>query len=130
MSQYPTLAAMGVTSLEDVVKYTLRHQGDADVLKVYYKRAKGSFLARSKKFSFVRGRRSIPIESRGSIGFESISDISPQLTLALNELDKLKAQLSRVEPQDPKAQLEEHLAHLDKVVNEKLKEMQAIIKQL
>ncbi|OUS30060.1 hypothetical protein A9R01_12500 ['Osedax' symbiont bacterium Rs2_46_30_T18] len=130
MSQYPTLASMGVTSLEDVVKYTLRHQGDADVLKIYYKRAKGSFLPRSKKFSFVRGRRSIPIESRGSTGFESISDISPQLTLALKELDQIEAKLNQVDPGDPKQQLEAHMAHLDKVVNEKLKEMQALIKQL
>jgi len=121
---------MGVTSLEDVVKYTLRHQGDADVLKIYYKRAKGSFLPRSKKFSFVRGRRSIPIESRGSTGFESISDISPQLTLALKELDQIEAKLNQVDPGDPKQQLEAHMAHLDKVVNEKLKEMQALIKQL
>ena len=130
MSQFPTLASMGVNSVEDVVKYTLRHEADTDVLKIYYKRAKGSFLPRSKKFSFVRGRRSIPIESRSSSGFNSVTDISSQLTMAIAELDLLESTPSKMAPIDPKQQLEEHMAHLDKVVNEKLKEMQDLIKQL
>jgi hypothetical protein len=130
MSQYPTLASMGVTSVEDVVKYTLSHQAEADVLKVYYTRAKGSFLPRSKKFSFVRGRRSIPIESRSSSGYDTITDVSPQLKMAIAELDLLQASLSQIDPIDPKQKLEAHMAHLEKVVNEKMKEMQALIKQL
>lgn len=129
MNQYPTLEKMGVTSFEDVVKYTLRHQGDTDVLKIYYKRPKGSFLPRSKKFSFVRGRRSIPIESRNSSGFQNVDKVSPQLTLALNELDQLEAEL-KLDTADPRKQLEEHMDHLEKVVNEKLTEMQELIKQL
>ncbi len=48
MTQYPTLVTMGITSFKDVTKYSLRQQGNTDVLKIYYKRAKGSFLPRSK----------------------------------------------------------------------------------
>jgi hypothetical protein len=130
MSQYPTLKAMGVNSVDDVIKYTIRHQGDTDVLKIYYKREKGSFLSRSKKFSFVRGRRSIPIESRSAKGFESLSDISPQLTVAIQELDQLQATRTYADPQNPKEALDAHMDHLEKVVNDKLKEMQELIKDL
>ena len=62
MSDYPTLNKMGIKSVERVVKYTLRHQGDTDVLKIYYKRPKGSLLSRSKKFTFIRGRAGVPLE--------------------------------------------------------------------
>lgn len=52
MSEFPTLNKMGITSVDQIDRYTLRHQGDTDVLKIYYKRPKGSLLSRSKKFSF------------------------------------------------------------------------------
>ncbi|MEH6443602.1 MAG: DUF3461 family protein [Oceanospirillaceae bacterium] len=130
MSQYPTLESMGVTSVEDVIKYTIRHESDTDVLKIYYKRAKGSFLSRSKKFSFIRGVRSIPIESRNSKAFENLSNISPQLTQAIQELDLLQADLLEEEKLDPKAQIDVHMNHLEKVINDKLSEMQELVKKL
>ncbi len=130
MSQYPTLKSMGVNSVEDVVKYTIRHEGETDVLKIYYKRAKGSFLSRSKKFSFIRGKRSIPIETRNSKAFENITSVSPQLAEAIHELDALQAELNHQEPEDPKKKLEAHMDHLEKVMNDKLKEMQDIIKSM
>jgi len=121
---------MGVTSIQDVTKYTLRQQGNTDVLKIYYKRAKGSFLSRSKKFSFARGRSTIPIESRSSEGFEQLADTSPQLLLAIKELDNIEAQQSITDPQVPKEKLEAHMNHLEKVVDEKLREMRELIKEL
>lgn len=130
MSQYPTLNAMGINSVDDVIKYTIRHQDDTDVLKVYYKRDRSSFLPRSKKFSFVRGRRSIPIESRSAKAFESVTSISPQLTMAIEELNQLQAKMIQANPQNTKEALNAHMDHLEKVVNDKLKEMQQLIKEL
>lgn len=130
MSQYPTLKSMGVNSIDDVIKYTIRHEGETDVLKIYYKRAKGSFLSRSKKFSFIRGKRSVPIETRNSKAFENINTISPQLTEAIKELDQLQASKVQQDPENPKEKLEAHMDHLEKVVNDKLKEMQDIISKM
>ncbi len=130
MSEYPTLKSMGVNSVEDVIKYTIRHEGETDVLKIYYKRAKGSFLSRSKKFSFIRGKRSIPIETRNSKAFESITSVSPQLAEAIQELDQLQAQINQQEPENPKQKLEAHMDHLEKVVNDKLKEMHDIVSKM
>jgi len=130
MTKYPTLTAMGVTSIQDVTKYTLRQQGNTDVLKIYYKRAKGSFLSRSKKFSFARGRSSIPIESRSSEGFDKLSHTSPQLLEAIQELDNINAQHEVSDPQLPREKLDAHIDHLEKVVDDKLREMRELIKEL
>jgi hypothetical protein len=130
MSQYPTLKSMGVNSVEDVVKYTIRHEGETDVLKIYYKRAKGSFLSRSKKFSFIRGKRSVPIETRNSKAFEKITSVSPQLAEAIQELDQLQAEINHQETENPKEKLSAHMDHLEKVVNDKLKEMHDLIEKM
>ena len=130
MSDYPTLEKMGIKSIEDVDKYTLRHQGDSDVLKIYYKRAKGSFLSRSKKFTFVRGRRGIPMELRDTKTFENLAKISPQLLMALDELKKLNARRKEIEPVDPKQKFLSDLDHMEKVMTTKMDEIRRQINEL
>jgi hypothetical protein len=130
MSDYPTLNNMGIKSVESVDKYTLRHQGDTDVLKIYYKRAKGSLLSRSKKFSFVRGRSAMPLEVRNSKAFEKMARISPQLLLALEELKSLEATRKEEKPQDPTEKFLADLDHLEKVMTSKMDEMRRQIKEL
>ena len=130
MSEYPTLNKMGVTSVENVDRYTLRHQGDIDVLKIYYKRPKGSFLSRTKKFSFVSGRKAIPLEARSSKAFDSIVDFSPQLADALQELKCLDATRKESDPIDPKQKFISDLDHLEKVMTEKMDEIRRQINEL
>ena len=130
MSDYPTLEKMGIKSVENVDKYTLRHQGDSDVLKIYYKRPKGSFLSRSKKFTFVRGRRGIPMELRDTKAFENVAKISPQLLMALEELKKLDARRKEIEPIDPKQKFLSDLDHMEKVMSTKMEEIRRQINEL
>ncbi len=130
MSDYPTLEKMGVKSVESIDKYTLRHQGDTDVLKIYYKRPKGSLLSRSKKFSFLRGRRGIPLEVRNTKAFDQMDKISPQLLAALEELKKLDARRKEVDPLDPKQKFLSDLDHLEKVMNAKLDEIRRQINEM
>jgi len=130
MSDYPTLTKMGVKSLESVVKYTLRHEGDADVLKIYYDRPKGSFLSRSKKFTFVRGRSAIPRQSRGAAGFDDVNKISPMLLDAINELKLLQAKRHDGESTDPKERFLANIDHLEKVMTTKLDEIRRQIEEL
>lgn len=130
MSDYPTLKKMGIKSIESVEKYTLRHQGDTDVLKIYYKRPKGSFRPRSKKFSFVRGRRGIPLEVRNAKAFEQMDKISPQLVMALEELKKLDARRKEIDPVDPKQKFLSDLDHLEKVMTTKLEEIRRQINEM
>lgn len=130
MSDYPTLKKMGIKSVENVDKYTLRHQGDTDVLKIYYKRPKGSLLSRSKKFTFMRGRTSLPIEVRNSKAFEQMDRISPQLVMALDELKQLEATRKEVAPLDPKQKFLTDLDHLEKVMTAKMDEIRRQIKDM
>lgn len=130
MSEYPTLEKMGVKSVESIDKYTVRHQGDTDVLKIYYKRPKGSLLSRSKKFSFIRGRRGIPLEAQNSKAFEQMDKISPQLLAALEELKKLDARRKEVDPVDPKEKFLSDLAHMEKVMNQKIEEIRRQINEM
>ncbi|MGB0468740.1 MAG: DUF3461 family protein [Pontibacterium sp.] len=130
MSDYPTLKKMGIKSVDSVEKYTLRHQGDTDVLKIYYKRPKGSFLSRSKKFSFVRGRRSVPLEARHVDAFDQVDKISPQLVLALEELKQLDASRKEVDPVDTKQKFLSDLDHLEKVMTAKLNDIRRQINEL
>lgn len=130
MSEYPTLEKMGVKSVESIEKYTVRHQGDTDVLKIYYKRPKGSLLSRSKKFSFIRGRRGIPLEAQNSKAFDQMEKISPQLLAALEELKKLDASRKEVDPVDPKEKFLSDLAHMEKVMNQKIEEIRRQINEM
>lgn len=130
MSEYPTLNKMGVNSVETIDKYTLRHQGDTDVLKIYYKRPKGSLLSRTKKFSFVRGRSAIPLEARNSKAFDNIENFSPQLVLALKELKSLDAKRKESDSIDPKQKFLSDLDHLEKVMTAKMDEMRRQINEL
>ncbi len=121
---------MGVNSVETIDKYTLRHQGDTDVLKIYYKRPKGSLLSRTKKFSFVRGRSAIPLEARNSKAFDNIDNFSPQLVLALKELKSLDAKRKESDSIDPKQKFLSDLDHLEKVMTAKMDEMRRQINEL
>lgn len=130
MSEYPTLNKMGVTSVENVDRYTLRHQDDIDVLKIYYKRPKGAFLSRTKKFSFISGRKAIPLEARNSKAFDSIVNFNPQLALALKELKRLDATRKENDPVAPKQKFISDLDHLEKVMTEKIDEIRRQINEL
>jgi len=127
MSQHPTLTEMGITSFEAISKYTLRQEGDFDILKIYYKREKGSFLPRSKKFRFGRATRTVMVDS-GRQQWQEVSEISPFLLRALTELNKLAHEEKKVV--DSKQTIEQDLVHLERIMTEKLAEIRAKLEQL
>jgi len=129
MSDYPTLDQMGVKSVENVVKYSLRQEGDTDVLKIYYKRPKGSFLSRSKKFTFVRPNRVVSAYSATSER-ENPNKLSPMLLDALRELKILLSEKESDNPVDPKEKFLADLDHLERVMNAKINEIRQQIRDL
>ena len=127
MAQNPTLTEMGITSFESINKYTLRQEGDFDILKIYYKREKGSFLPRSKKFRFGRATRTVMVDS-GRQQWQEVSEISPFLLRALTELNKLAHEENKISAS--KESISEDLVHLERIMAEKLAEIRAKIDQL
>ncbi|MFK8079688.1 MAG: DUF3461 family protein [Granulosicoccus sp.] len=86
---FPALEEMGVTRAHQISSYTLRHEGaDKDVLKIRYKRAKGSLLPDSRTYKFGRSLKTV-IADGGTSRMEHTYEISPFLLKAVAELDSL-----------------------------------------
>ncbi len=118
---YENLKKIGINDASTIEKYSLRQEEDHDVLKVYYKKDKGEFFARSEKFKFPRERKRVTISSsRGE--FEEYYEISEKLSLVVEELDTAT---NRVEaPVDLQKKILKDLKHLEKVVTNKIAEIE------
>ena len=88
MSKFPTLSEMGINNPGEIQRYSLNTTNNIDVLRVIYKRKKGSFLPTSKRFEFGRARKHIVADS-GTGKTENLHVISPFLQKAIKELDEL-----------------------------------------
>jgi hypothetical protein len=92
LATYPALAEMGIVRFHEISHYSLRQDGaDKDILRVNYKRAKGSLLPYSRKYKFGRSLKTV-IADGGTARMEHTYEISPFLLKAVAELDGLVAQ--------------------------------------
>ncbi|MFT4726923.1 MAG: hypothetical protein ACI9UN_001418 [Granulosicoccus sp.] len=86
---FPALAEMGIKRFHEISHYSLRQDGSKkDVLRVNYKRAKGSWLPYSRKYQFGRALKTV-VADGGTGRLESNYEISPFLLKAVVELEKL-----------------------------------------
>lgn len=127
MSNYETLDEMGIQNPDEISKYTLRQEGHGDVLKIYYKRKKGSFLPNSRKYKFGRSVKTIRSES-GDQGYEDVYEISPFLQKALAELDSIVQHKHDVA--DTKQDIIEEMEHLERVMTHKMADLRAKLEKL
>ena len=129
MSDYPTLTEMGISadSIADVYKYSLRQEGLEDVLKVYFKRNKGSFLPKSKKFKFGRAAHTVRVDSSQD-KYQEVSEMSPFLMKAIDELHKLVQHDHEIT--DIKERLLTDIDHLEKVMANKIRDLREDIEKL
>lgn len=89
---FPSLEEMGIKRFHEISHYSLRQDGDKkDVLRVNYKRAKGSWLPYSRKYQFGRAIKTV-VADGGTARLESNYEISPFLLKAVIELELLVAQ--------------------------------------
>ena len=85
MADYPALAEMGVNSTDNIERYSLQTVRNVDILRIVYKRKKGSLLHTSKKFRFGRAERMVITDS-GTQKTEVIHQISPFVIKVTDEL--------------------------------------------
>ena len=86
MKNYPQLSAMGVTSTQDIDKYSVNSIGYTDVLRIVYTRPKGFLLPMSKTYRFPRVQR----ESQAADGStQAVMESNPALRAALDELQDI-----------------------------------------
>ena len=95
MSEYPTLHEMGISSPETIDRYSLQTVNNMDILRIVYKKQKGSILPDSKRFRFPRTEKMT--HGDGSANESHIySEISPVVHKAMAELDQIvKAKRNR-----------------------------------
>lgn len=124
---YDNLKAIGITDIDQIEKYTVRTEGKADVLKVYYRRDKGDIFARSEKFKYPRQQKRVKVDS-GSSTYNDTSEIAPTLRYVIEELDQIAKR--EVQETDVKKKILGDLRHLEKVVNAKIAEIEADLERL
>ena len=86
MSDYPQLTEMGVTHPQQIDRYMVNSISNFDVLRILYRRQKGSLLPVSRTYEFPRVQRSFT--NRGG-QTETVMETAPELRAATDELKQL-----------------------------------------
>ncbi|PLY16923.1 MAG: hypothetical protein C0631_02120 [Sedimenticola sp.] len=124
---YETLKDMGITDFEDIEKYTLRQEGDEDILKIYFRRKRGDLFAHSTKFRHGRSKKMVLVDS-GKHKYKEVSEISPTMLHAVAELDQIVKHDQSVH--DVRQRILNDIDHLEKVVLRKLEQLRKDVEQI
>jgi hypothetical protein len=126
MSNFPTLSEMGIINPGEIEHYSLSTTNNIDLLRIIYKRKKGSLLPTSKRFEFGRAAKTIMADS-GTQTAEIVHDISPFLHKAISELDQLidakksnieRAKLVKEEMQRLHQELSSSMSYIESLIDE------------
>lgn len=88
MTEYKTLREMKIKRPDQIDRYSVQSVDNTDVLRIVYKRKKGSFLPESKRFRFPRIKKT-SLEDSGRRKIDIRWEVSPFLQKAVSELDHL-----------------------------------------
>jgi len=123
---YDNLKSLGINEPEDIDRYSLRQEANNDILKIYFRKDKGEFFAKSVKFKYPRQRKTVA----GSVGqsYKEIHEINPNLRYVIDELDQL-CKRDQVEV-DLKRKILDDLRHLESVVTHKIAEIESDLNKL
>ena len=126
-TKYPALADMGISNPNQIDRYSLQASGDQDILRVIYKREKGSLLPGSKKFKFPRNIRFIE-QDAGNKKSETITEVSPALSRAVTELHQIvNLKRSRSEQKEI---INDEIQRLEEEVSTRVSHLKALINAL
>lgn len=128
MSNYPGLTEMGINGFDEIKQYIVRQdKKDRDVLRISYKRKKGSMLPKRKTFRFGRAAKMLN-DSSAPGGMTEIFEISPFLQKVMLELDSIVG--SSHEEKDKIKELLEHLDQLERETMFATAKMKELLKEL
>jgi len=125
---FPHLTGLGIHDPNQIERYSLRQEAQKDVLKIYFKKQKGELFAKSVKFKYPRQKKSVLVDS-GSHQYKDITEINRNLTLIIDELNKITRPAKQQEI-DVKQKVLSDLRHLEKVVASKIAEIEADLEKL
>lgn len=127
MSNYPSLTEMDISGFDEIKRYTvIQDKKDRDILRISYKRKKGSMLPKRKTFRFGRSAKTIKDSSTHN-GMKETFEISPFLLKVMLELDSIIG-TSHKEKDKVKA-LIEHIEQLEREMKFIAVQMKEILKE-
>ncbi|MDA7745744.1 DUF3461 family protein [Psychromonas sp.] len=124
---YPNLNNVGIRNPENILRYSIRTEGDKDILKVYFRKHSGMLIGRSSKFKFQRQSKRVSGNEYNK-DFTELSEINPTLHKIIKELDSLS--LQAISEKELKQQILSDLRHLQLVVDSKISEIEKKIEKL
>jgi len=125
---FPHLTGLGIQDPKQVERYSLRQEAHKDVLKIYFRKQKGELFAKSVKYKYPRQIKNVLVDS-GSHQYKEVTEINRNLTLVIDELNKLTKPEKRAEV-DVKQKILSDLHHLEKVVSSKIAEIESDLEKL
>ena len=125
---YPHLTGLGIQDPKQIERYSLRQEVHKDVLKIYFHKQKGELFAKSVKFKYPRQVKPVLVDS-GSHKYKEVTEINRNLTLVIDELNKITKPAKTTEV-DVKEKILSDLRHLEKVVSSKIAEIEADLEKL
>ena len=97
MVKFKTLDEMKIKNPFEIARYSVQSVHTTDVLRIVYKRKKGSLLPHSKRFRFPRIKKTA-IQDSGTRKMDIRWEVSPFLQKAVSELDQIiSAELTKKE---------------------------------
>ncbi|HAS61864.1 MAG TPA: DUF3461 domain-containing protein [Vibrio sp.] len=125
---FPHLTGLGIQDPKQIERYSLRQEAHKDVLKIYFRKQKGELFAKSVKYKYPRQIKNVLVDS-GSHQYKEVTEINRNLTLVIDELNKLTKPEKRAEV-DVKQKILSDLHHLEKVVSSKIAEIESDLEKL
>ncbi len=125
---YDQLKGLGIHDPKQIERYTLRQEAHKDVLKIYFHKQKGEFIAKSVKYKFPRQMKTVLVDG-GTNQYKDITEINRSLLLVIDELN-LITRPETLSEEDIKKKMLSDLHHLEKVVSNKIRELEVDLEKL
>lgn len=121
---FEQLKNLGITHPEEIDRYSLRQEANQDILKIYFRKDKGEFFAKSVKFKYPRQRKTVTSNQIA----QDIYEMNPGLRQVIDELNNL-CHCDDLDI-DLRNKILEDLRHLEAVVSNKITEIESDIERL
>ena len=128
MSDYPRLSEMGINGFTEIKSYIVQQdKKDRDILRISYKRKKGSMLPKRKTFRFGRSSKMVN-DSSAPNGRVEIYEISPFLQKVMLELDSIIG--TSYDDKDKVKILNDYIDQLERETMFATAQMRALLKEM
>lgn len=125
---FPHLTGLGIQDPKQIERYSLRQEAHKDILKIYFRKQKGELFAKSVKYKYPRQIKNVLVDS-GSHQYKEVTEINRNLTLVIDELNKI-TKPEKLAEVDVKQKILSDLRHLEKVVSSKISEIESDLEKL